>query len=316
VKNMAKHNRPRKGSLAFRPRKRAKSQNPTVNAWPSKDDKGLIGFAGYKAGMTTISYVDDSESPTKGSEVFAPVTVIEVPPMTVYAIRGFKDGQIVADQIIDDQKILKNMGMKLAKKNTIKAEDVDEIYVLAYTQPEKCGFGKKQLEKMMLAVGGKDVAEKLAYANEVLGKELNASDVLKDGEYVDTVSVSKGKGWQGVVKRFGVSVQRRKATGKRRHAGNLGAFGAHGVHYTVPMAGQMGYHKRTEINKRVMKVVKPEEVNPEGGFLHYGLVKNECILIYGSVSGPQKRLIRMRKAIRKSEQKTPDIKAISTRSKQ
>lgn len=313
---MAKHNRPRKGSLAFNPRKRAKNQNAQVNAWPSKEERGLVGFAGYKAGMTTIAFIDDSQSPTKGSEVYAPVTVVEVPPMTIYGIRAFKDGQIVADQITEDQKILKRIGMKLKKKNEIKADESDDIYVLAYTQPAKCGFGKKEIEKMMIAIGGKDTAEKLEYAKEILGKELKASDVLKDGEFIDTVSVSKGKGWQGTVKRFGTTIQRRKATGKRRHIGNMGAFGAHGVHYTVPMAGQMGYHKRTEINKRVMKIAKPDEVNPKGGFVNYGIVKNDCLLIYGSVSGPKKRLVRMRKAIRNDSQKTPEIKEISVESKQ
>jgi large subunit ribosomal protein L3 len=280
-------------------------------------EKSVLGFAGYKAGMTSISFVDDSDSPTKSAEVVGAVTVVEVPPMVVYAIRAYKNKQILADQLCNDEKILKEAKIKKrVEKNEIKAQDSDDIFVLAFTRSSKCNFGKKKSEKMMLAVGGKDVAEKLEYAKSILGKELKASDVFKPGEYVDTIAVTKGKGWQGQVKRFGIAMQRQKATSKRRHLGNMGAFGAHGVHHTVPMAGQMGYHNRFDINKRIMKVVSPQEVNPKGGFLHYGLVANECILIKGSVPGPVKRLIRMRKAIRTDEAKLPAITDISLESKQ
>ena len=54
---MVDMNRPRRGSMAFRPRKRSKSQNASV-FWHSLDEKRVIGFAGYKAGMTHVSYVD------------------------------------------------------------------------------------------------------------------------------------------------------------------------------------------------------------------------------------------------------------------
>ncbi|PIT84382.1 50S ribosomal protein L3 [Candidatus Micrarchaeota archaeon CG10_big_fil_rev_8_21_14_0_10_45_29] len=307
---MAKHNRPRKGSLAFNPRKRANKQTPTINFWAEREEPSLLGFAGYKAGMTTISYIDDSNSPNKNTEVFIGATIVEAPSLVIYGIRAFKDGQIKTDKICTDEKILKEMGMKLKKKNEIKAEDADDIFVLAYTRPSKCGFGKKHIEKMMIGVGGKDTKAKLDYANSILGKEVKASEAIKPGEYVDTFAVSIGRGWQGQVKRFGTSIQRRKATGKRRHIGNMGAFGAHGVHHTVPMAGQMGYHNRHELNKRVMKIATPEEVNPSGGFPHYGVVKNECLLILGSITGPKKRLIRMRKAVRKAEIKAPDVKEI------
>lgn len=313
---MSKHNRPRKGSLAFNPRKRADSQMPHINAWPQRDEKSLLGFAGYKAGMTSISFVDDSDSPTKNNEIFGAATVIEVPPMVVYAIRAYKNKQILCDQLCSDEKILKEAGIKKKKeKNEIKP-DCDDIYVLAFSRASKCAFGKKKSEKMMLAIGGKDVAQKLEYAKSILGKELKASDVFKPGEYVDTIAVTKGKGWQGQVKRFGISMQRRKATSKRRHLGNMGAFGAHGVHHTVPMAGQMGYHNRFDINKRIMKIASPQEVNPKGGFLHYGLVKNDCLVIKGSVPGPIKRLVRMRKAMRNSSAKAPSITEISLESKQ
>ncbi|MFA5108416.1 MAG: 50S ribosomal protein L3 [Candidatus Micrarchaeia archaeon] len=314
---MSKHNRPRKGALSYNPRKRANSQVPHINYWAPRAEPTLLGFAGYKAGMTTISFVDDSNSPSKNNEIFTGATILEVPPIVVYGIRAYKDGQISADQICTDQKILKELNIKkLEKKHDIKSETSDDIFVLVYTRPYMCGFGKKHIEQMMIGLGGKDVAQKLEYAKSILGKELKASDIFKPGEYVDTIAVTKGKGWQGAVKRFGISTQRRKSTGKRRHLGNMGAFGAHGVHHTVPMAGQMGYHNRYNINQRIMKIATPEEVNCKGGFMHYGIAKNECLIVKGSISGPVKRLVRMRKAVRKSEIKTPDLRFISLESKQ
>jgi len=303
--------------MAFRPRKRALSQVPNVRHWPTTTEKKLCGFAGYKAGMTHITYIDDTESPSKGSEVFASATVIECPPMTVYGVRGYKAGQVVADIITPDEKILKFLGTSKKKDGKFSASDASEIFVLTYSRPDMTGMGKKTPERMEIPVGGKDVAEKLEYALSLLGKEVKASEVFKQGEFIDTIAITKGKGWQGTVKKFGTAQQRRKATGKRRHIGSLGAWHPGYVHYTVPRPGQMGYHKRTEVNKRIMKLGAPSEINPSGGFTHFGVLKNEYIMIKGSVAGPQKRLIRMRRAVRiTSAPKAPEIKYVSLESKQ
>jgi large subunit ribosomal protein L3 len=67
--------------------------------------------------------------------------------------------------------------------------------------------------------------------------------------------------------------------------------------YTVPRAGQMGFHQRTERNKRIMKISEEaEDINPAGGFPHYGLVRGPYILVKGSVPGPAKRILKMRYA--------------------
>jgi large subunit ribosomal protein L3 len=307
--------RSRKGSLAYRPRKRATSQMPSIGHWPQREEKCLLGFAGYKAGMTHMLYIDDSLSPNKGSEVSYPVTVIDAPPIVVYGIRGYKGGVCVGDVICDDEKIRREIGLKKKKSNEITPDKVDNVFVLAYAQPGRTKMGKKRPERMEIGVGGKDTAEKLDYAKGVLGKEIRATDVFKQGEYIDTISISKGKGWQGAVKRFGVSLQRRKATGKRRHVGTLGAWHPASVLFTVPMAGQMGYHKRTEKGKRIMKMGEGKEINPRGGFPQYGLVRDDYVLVGGSVAGPRKRLIRMRKSVLDKAVRTPEIRYISTEPK-
>ena len=314
---MGKRSGHRKGSLAFRPRKRAYSQMPQVSYWPKLSEKRLAGFAGYKAGMTHITYIDDTESPNKGNEVFASATVVECPPITVFGVRGYRSGNVVADMVCAEKKILKPLGISKKKDSKFSASDVDDVFVLAYARPQMTGMGKKTPERMEISVGGKDSAEKLEYALSLLGKEVRVSEVFKPGEFVDSVAITKGKGWQGTVKRFGTAQQRRKATGKRRHIGSLGAWHPGYVHYTVPMPGQMGYHKRTEINKRIMKMGAPAEINPLGGFTHYGVLKNDYLLVKGSLAGPQKRLIRFRKATRISAPpRVPEIRFVSMASKQ
>ncbi len=285
--------------MAHRPRKRAESQNARVY-WQESGDKRILGIAGYKVGMTHVSYVDDTESPTKGQEVVSAATVIEIPPMVVYGIRCYSNKNSLGDIVSTDDKLLKQAGFE--KKPNVKAvneEEVDDVRLLVFAVPSKTTIGKKHIEKMELACGGKDAKEKLEFSKSLLGKELKASDVLKSGEYVDIVTISTGKGWQGAVKRFGVAIQRRKATGKRRHVGTLGQWHPAYVLYTVPQAGQTGYHTRTELNKRILKIgSKPEDINPSSGFPHYGFVKNDFVVVKGSIPGPTRRLVKLRLAVR------------------
>lgn len=85
------------------------------------------------------------------------------------------------------------------------------------------------------------------------------------------------------------------------------------------MPGQMGFQQRTEFNKRIIKIGEnADEINPAGGFLHYGLVRNNYVLIKGSIPGPAKRLVRIRSATRMGEQKiqAPVVEYVSLQSKQ
>lgn len=299
--------------MAHRPRKRAASQNARVY-WQDSAEKRILGFAGYKAGMTHVAFVDDSESPTKGQEIMSAATVIEVPPIVVYGVRCYSANNSVGDILTADEKTLKLAGFeKKPAAKQVNEADVDDARLLVFSMPSKTGIGKKHIEKMELGCGGKDGKERLEYCKSLLGKELRASDVFKNGEHVDVVSVSIGKGWQGAVKRFGVAKQRRKATGKMRHVGTLGQWHPAYVLYTVPQAGQTGYHQRTEMNKRILRIgQKPEEVNPSSGFPHYGFVRNDFVILKGSVPGPVKRLIKLRLAVRaKGPAKEPSVGFVS-----
>ncbi len=316
--------KPRKGSLAFRPRGRARSQVPRVRHWAESGEARLLGFAGYKAGMTHLTFVDDTDGPTNGQEVCSAVTVIEVPPLYVYGIRGYKDGRITGDKLVEDGKMLSRLGIgkegssrKKSGAVELNEENVSQVSVLVALYPEKTSIGKKHPEKMEIPVGGQGIKEKIEYAQSMLGKELGAEDIFKSGEYLDVISISTGKGWQGTRKRFGTALHRPKATKQRRASGTLGQWHPAYILYTARRAGQLGYHTRTEVNKRIMKIGKNvDEVNPKGGFPHYGFVKNDYVLLKGSVPGPVKRMVRLRLGTRAPEKvQEPKLTSVSLESK-
>ena len=88
-----KKHAPKRGSLAFIPRKRARREVPRIRYWPDVEGPPrLLGFAGYKAGMTHVIMIEDRErSPNAGKEVAVPATIIETPPLVVLAIRAYEE---------------------------------------------------------------------------------------------------------------------------------------------------------------------------------------------------------------------------------
>ena len=133
------------------------------------------------------------------------------------------------------------------------------------------------------------------------------------------VGVTKGKGWQGSIKRFGLKLLSHKNSKRRRQGGNMGDFGTGYVRKTIRQAGQVGYHKRTELNKRILRISQPSEadITPAGGFLNYGEVRNPYMIIQGSLPGPAKRLLRFRDATRPRKiSGEVEVTYVSTSSKQ
>ncbi len=334
---MTRHHQPRSGSIAFSPRKRAAKETPTVKSWPETEEACLLGFPGYKVGMTHLTMLDNvKNSPTEGMEVSSPVTIVETPPVVVLGIRAYKKDtrglktmtDIMAADLTEDlaRKITlpkKNDAEAKIEELKEKLDDVVDVRVLIHTKPRLTSVPKKKPEIIECGIGGKTVEDKLEFAQNVLGKEINPADSFSDGEHVDTIAVTKGKGFQGPVKRFGIRIQYGKAarSSKGRHVGSIGPWTPARTMWTVAMAGQMGYHKRTEYNKKILKIGEKsqvDEVNPKGGFVKYGLIKNGFVVLKGSIPGPSKRLVMLRKAIRPigKHNDAPDITYISTASKQ
>lgn len=311
---MGQPHKSRSGSMQYWPRKRARRQTPRVRHWPHSSEKTLLGFAGYKVGMTHVMYADPKKaSKAIAEEVFCPVTVIECPPLKVAAIRLYKEGytgkQVVKEINLAVDKELSRR-KPLAKQTPVvdlaalSTDGICDIRVLVYTQPKGISFGKKIPDVFEIGIGG-TVADQLAWVREHAGKELLVEQVFKPGQIIDATAVTRGKGLQGPVKRFGVSLRRHKSEKTKRGPGSLGAWCGQGhMMYRVAHAGQMGYHLRTEYNKWIVSLGKnPEVVNKKGGFFHYGPVKYSYLLVKGSIQGSAKRLIMLTVPRRANKQK-------------
>jgi large subunit ribosomal protein L3 len=174
-------------------------------------------------------------------------------------------------------------------------DHIVEFRLLTVAQPRLAGVSKKKPELVEIKIDGAPIDELFEYAKKLLGKSVGFSEVFREGQYVDVVAVSKGKGFQGPVRRWGVRILQHKSRKTKRGVACIGPWKPPRVLYTVPRAGQMGYHQRTEYNKRILKIgADGREVTPKGGFIRYGTVKSPYVLLAGSVPGPKKRLIRFR----------------------
>ncbi len=316
---MTKRGHPRRGSLQYWPRKRARRIYPRIN-WRIMSEKiHPLGFAAWKAGMSHVTYVDNnSKSPTYGKTISKPVTILDSPSIFVCGIKFYKKASSgltsVAEQWID--KLPKDMKLHPGK-NSKNIKDFDEIRLIVATQPAKSGMKKTRSDIFELGIDGNDASKKKEYADSVFGKEISIKDIFRPGEYVDVSAVTKGHGFTGPVKRFGIRIQTRKDKQMHRHVGSIGPTVPRKMDWRVPAAGQHGFHTRTEVNKRIILIGDgPEQVTPKGGFLGYGLIPQSFILLEGSVPGSRKRLVIMRKASRTQKFEPVEIKNISLESKQ
>lgn len=312
------------------PRKRAKKQLPRVRHWPQSESLAVLGFAGYKAGMTHVLAIDERKGRvTAGMEIFIPATVIDTPPVNVIGIRAIREAyegdEVAADVLCEKPPADLGKALFLPKKinPTEKIQKLKEmletfsdIRLLISTQPRLTSLPKKKPDIMELGLSG-SVQEKFNYAVEHLGKQLSAKDIFKENTFIDVAAVTKGKGFQGIVKRFGVRRQPRKSTQKRRHMGTGGPITPSRKMWIWPTPGQHGYHTRTEYNKAILKIGSDgNDVTPKGGFLQYGPVKGEYIILKGSIPGPAKRVIRLTSPRRQQDQATFTVTHVDTASKQ
>ena len=305
-----KKHAPKRGSLAYLPRGRAASQIGRIRFWPTVEEgPTLLGFMGYKAGMTHVYMIEDKPaSPDFGKETAHTATILDTPPILICAIRAYTETPYGLKTLTeawmknppDDFDRILTLPENFNPENTLKKmeenlEKIVEFRLLASTQPRLAGIPKKKPDLMEIKVGGGAIKDQFIYGKKLLGKIISIVDIFKEGQSIDVISVTKGKGWQGPVKRWGIRILSRKSRKTKRGVAVIGPWHPTRVLYTVPRAGQMGYHQRTEYNKRILKIgTDGNEVTPKGGFLRYGPVKGTYLLIDGSLPGPAKRLIRLR----------------------
>jgi len=337
---MPQPSRPRKGSLGYGPRTRATSETPRFNSWPDDEGQpGVQGFAGYKAGMSHVVVINDEpNSPREGMEETVPVTVVETPPMRAVALRAYEDTpyglrpltEVWTDEFHEDLDRAIDLpeeqdrdGAEAQIRDALDAGQLGDVRLITHTVPgDLPSVPKNKPDVMETRVGGGSLADRLEHGLDLVadGGEYAMTDVFRAGEYADVAGVTKGKGTQGPVKRWGVQKRKGKHArqGWRRRIGNLGPWNPSRVRSTVPQQGQTGYHQRTELNKRLVDFGDGDDVTPDGGFVNYGEVEGNYALIKGSIPGPDGRLVRLRPAVRPNDQPRldPEVRYVSTESNQ
>ena len=197
----------------------------------------MPGLIGKKIGMTSVFGAD-------GKNI--PCTVIEAGPCVVTQIRTVENDGYAAVQLAYDE---------ISEKHASKA--LKGHFEKAGTTPKR-----------------KLVEFKADFAQELkLGDVLTVADVFEGVQFVDVIGTSKGKGFQGVVKRHGFAGVGGTTHGQHnrlRHPGSLGASSwPSRVFKGMRMAGQMGNERVKVFNLEVIKVM------PE----------NNLIVVKGSVPG-------------------------------
>ncbi|MDR2026895.1 MAG: 50S ribosomal protein L3 [Prevotellaceae bacterium] len=196
----------------------------------------MPGIIGKKVGMTSV-FGDDGKN--------IPCTVIEAGPCVVTQVKSVEtDGYEAIQLAYDDKK----------EKNTSK--------------PLLCHFRKAgTTPKKKVVEFPNDFAKELT-----LGESVTV-DLFSEGEWVDVVGISKGKGFQGVVKRHGFGGVGGQTHGQHNRGRAPGSMGASSYPSRVfkgkKLAGRMGGERVKVVNLRVLKVI------PE----------NNLLLVKGSIPG-------------------------------
>ncbi len=310
-----KHNQPRRGSLAYLPRARAKSMEARIRSWPDQegDQPKLMAHAGFKAGCISIASIDDREkTPNFGKQLVSLGTVVVTPPVVVIGIRGYSKDRYGLDSIFD--VYAKDLPKELARLFTAKSDEksleraekslgrVSDLFCIVAVLPQQAGREQKKPYVFEVAVKGGDVAKQFAFAKDFLGKEVKVDQVFQKGADVDVAAITKGKGIEGPITRWGVKKKQHKSRKSVRAVGTLGPISPSTIMYTVPRAGQRGFHQRTQYNNRIMIISNTKtnefKINPAGGFKHFGLVDGDYVVIRGSIPGTYRRLVKLRSPMR------------------
>jgi len=185
------------------------------------------------------------------------------------------------------------------------------VRVLAHTQIRKTAVKQKKAHLMEIQVNGGSIADKVDFAKSHFEKTVDVSSIFEQDENIDIIGVTKGHGFEGVTHRWGTKKLPRKTHKGLRKVACIGAWHPSKVMFSVARAGQNGYHHRTELNKKVYRIGKaddeangstefditPKTITPMGGFVRYGVVNNDFVMIKGSCPGVRKRCITLRKSL-------------------
>jgi len=328
---------------------------------------------GYKAGMTHIVRsveVRTVQNKRELKDVVEAVTIIECPPMIpigivgyIPTVKGMRALTTVWATNLSDaaqrrfykhwarskkKAFTKYARLQLADNGAKMSESLNKmkemctvIRVIAHTRIDLLNLRQKKAHIMEIQVNGGSIADKVEYAKSLLESSVSVKHVFGPEEFVDVIGVSKGHGYEGVVARWGVKKLQRKTHRGLRKVACIGAWHPARVQYSVPRAGQDGYHHRTEMNKKIYRIgegfhqdketgkiisnngstnydLTDKSINPMGGFPRYGMVKNDYVMIKGCCVGTKKRVITLRKSMFRPKERAHvpiELKFIDTSSK-
>jgi large subunit ribosomal protein L3e len=322
----------------------------------------MTAFLGYKAGMThVVRDLDRPGAKMHKKEVVEAVTIIETPPMVVIGVVGYIETPrglralttVWAEHLSEGalRRFYKNWYRSKKKAFTKYAKNYADgaksitrelerikkyctvVRVIAHTQIRKVKIGQKKAHIMEVQLNGGTVAQKVEWARDHFEKTVDVSCVFEQDEMIDVIGVSKGHGFEGVTHRWGTKKLPRKTHKGLRKIACIGAWHPSRVMYSVPRAGQNGYHHRTELNKKIYRIGSGEDkknasteydltvkqITPLGGFPHYGVVNEDFVLIKGACVGVKKRVLTLRKSLithtKRSALEKVALKFIDTSSK-
>ena len=191
----------------------------------------MLGIIGKKIGMTTL-YDPEGRS--------IPCTVVTGGPCVVTQIKNLEKDGYQAVQLGYDQR---------KKKNTTKA-------LIGH-------FNKANTEPQKQLVEFKKFSQELGKEPQ-LGQTIRAEDIFVEGDYIDVTGTTKGKGFQGVVKRHGFSGVGEQTHGQHNRQRAPGSVGASSfpsrVFKGMKMAGRTGGNRVKITNLKIMKIVPQENL--------------------------------------------------------
>jgi large subunit ribosomal protein L3e len=219
------------------------------------------------------------------------------------------------------------------------------VRLICHTDMKKIKLRQKKAHLAEIQINGGTAAAKVDFGYELFERKIPVDTVFSQNEMIDTISITKGKGFEGVISRWGVTRLPRKTHRGLRKVACVGAWHPARVKFSVARAGQNGYHHRTEMNKKIYRIGegskamgedknKPGEfkanattdadltvkaITPLGGFPHYGEVNEDYVMLKGGVPGVKKRVVTLRKSCVKQVSRTAteeiELKFIDTSSK-
>lgn len=215
----------------------------------------MKGILGRKVGMTQVFSQDGQ---------VIPVTVIEAQP------------NVVTAELTQEKNSYQAIQLGVFDKKTSRIN-----------KPEKGHFDKAQ------TIAKRFVREFRDFEGYKLGDKIDLS-IFSEGEFVDVVGTSKGKGFAGTIKRYNQAIGPRSHGGGGgskpiRQTGSIGDISGNKVVKGMTMPGHLGHERVTVQNLEVIKID----------------LANNVLLVKGSIPGPKKSYVIVKQASKNSTAKTP-----------